>query len=139
MPPAAFSSPLNLIQRHATPATRAVLIASPSNPTGTAIPPDELARIHDWCRAQGVALIVDEIYLALTYDGSEHSAARWDDVFVVNSFSKYFLMTGWRLGWLTAPDWAMPALERLAQNLFLAALHPGTACGAGGILARHPG
>jgi aspartate/methionine/tyrosine aminotransferase len=71
-----------------------------------------------------VALIVDEIYLALTYDGSEHSAARWDDVFVINSFSKYFLMTGWRLGWLVAPDWALPALERLAQNLFLAAATP---------------
>ncbi|MBU1395807.1 MAG: pyridoxal phosphate-dependent aminotransferase [Gammaproteobacteria bacterium] len=119
-----FQLTLESIQRHATPATRAVLIASPSNPTGTAIAPDELARIHDWCAAQAVALIVDEIYLALTYDGSEHSAARWNDVFVVNSFSKYFQMTGWRLGWLTAPAWAMPALERLAQNLFLAASTP---------------
>jgi aspartate/methionine/tyrosine aminotransferase len=69
-------------------------------------------------------MIVDEIYLALTYDGSEYSAARWDDVFVINSFSKYFLMTGWRLGWLIAPAWAMPDLERLAQNLFLAAPTP---------------
>ncbi|MDP1645877.1 MAG: pyridoxal phosphate-dependent aminotransferase [Thiobacillus sp.] len=119
-----FQFTLELIQRHATPATRAVLIASPSNPTGTRISPDELARIHHWCAAQGVALIVDEIYLALTYDGTEHSAARWDDVFVINSFSKYFLMTGWRLGWLAAPAWAMPALERLAQNLFLAASTP---------------
>jgi len=119
-----FQLTLELIERHATPATRAVLIASPSNPTGTAIPASELARIHDWCRAQGVALIVDEIYLALTYDGPEHSAARWDDVFVINSFSKYFLMTGWRLGWLVAPAWAMSALERLAQNLFLAASTP---------------
>jgi aspartate/methionine/tyrosine aminotransferase len=119
-----FQLTLALIERHATPATRAVLIASPSNPTGTAISPDELARIHDWCAAQGVALIVDEIYLALTYDGSEHSAACWDDVFVINSFSKYFQMTGWRLGWLLAPAWAMPDLERLAQNLFLAAPTP---------------
>ncbi|MBW8327856.1 MAG: pyridoxal phosphate-dependent aminotransferase [Thiobacillus sp.] len=119
-----FQLTLDLIERHATPGTRAVLIASPSNPTGTAIATDELARIHDWCAAHGVALIVDEIYLALTYDGGEHSAARWDDVFVVNSFSKYFLMTGWRLGWLLAPAWAMPALERLAQNLFLAAPTP---------------
>jgi aspartate/methionine/tyrosine aminotransferase len=101
-----------------------VLIASPSNPTGTAIAPGELARIHDWCAEKGVALIVDEIYLALTYDGLEHSAARWDDVFVINSFSKYFLMTGWRLGWLVAPEWAMEGLERLAQNLFLAAPTP---------------
>lgn len=119
-----FQLTLDLIELHATPATRAVLIASPSNPTGTRISPDELARIHHWCAAQGVALIVDEIYLALTYDGTERSAARWDDVFVINSFSKYFLMTGWRLGWLAAPAWAMPALERLAQNLFLAASTP---------------
>ncbi|MDZ7594397.1 MAG: pyridoxal phosphate-dependent aminotransferase [Thiobacillus sp.] len=119
-----FQLTLEAIERHATPATRAVLIASPANPTGTSISSGELARIHDWCAAKGVALIVDEIYLALTYDGSEHSAARWDDVFVVNSFSKYFQMTGWRLGWLAAPAWAMPDLERLAQNLFLAAPTP---------------
>ncbi|MDP1928493.1 MAG: pyridoxal phosphate-dependent aminotransferase [Thiobacillus sp.] len=119
-----FQLTLQHIERHATPRTRAVLIASPSNPTGTAIAMAELARIHDWCDAHDVALIVDEIYLALTYDGDEHSAARWDDVFVVNSFSKYFLMTGWRLGWLVAPAWAMDGLERLAQNLFLAASTP---------------
>jgi aspartate/methionine/tyrosine aminotransferase len=119
-----FQLTLESIERHASTATRAVLIASPSNPTGTAVSPDELARIHDWCRTRGVALIVDEIYLALTYDGTEYTAARWDDVFVINSFSKYFLMTGWRLGWLAAPAWAMTALERLAQNLFLAASTP---------------
>ncbi|OYW35662.1 MAG: aminotransferase [Hydrogenophilales bacterium 12-61-10] len=119
-----FQLTLQHIERHATPNTRAVLIASPSNPTGTTIATRELTRIHDWCSAHGVALIVDEIYLALTYDGDEHSAARWDDVFVVNSFSKYFLMTGWRLGWLVAPSWAMDGLQRLAQNLFLAASTP---------------
>ena len=119
-----FQLTLESIERHATPATRAVLIASPSNPTGTGISASELAHIRDWCHARGVALIVDEIYLALTYDGDEHTAARWDDVFVINSFSKYFLMTGWRLGWLAAPAWALPALERLAQNLFLAAPTP---------------
>jgi len=119
-----FQLTLELIERHATATTRAVLIASPSNPTGTAMAADELERIHDWCATHGIALIVDEIYLALTYDGLEHSAARWDDVFVVNSFSKFFLMTGWRLGWLAAPAWAMPALERLAQNLYLAAPTP---------------
>lgn len=119
-----FQLTLDLIEQHATPATRAVLIASPSNPTGTAVAPDELARIHDWCRARNVSLIVDEIYLALTYDVTENTAAHWDDVFVINSFSKYFLMTGWRLGWLTAPAWAVPALERLAQNLYLAASTP---------------
>lgn len=116
-----FQLTLERIEQHVTPATRAVLIGSPSNPTGTGIPPAELERIHDWCAERGIALIVDEIYLALTYDGREHTAARWSDVFVVNSFSKYFLMTGWRLGWLVAPAWALPGLERLAQNLFLAA------------------
>lgn len=116
-----FQLTLERIEQHATPATRAVLIGSPSNPTGTRIPPAELERTHDWCAERGIALIVDEIYLALTYEGGEHSATRWSDVFVVNSFSKYFLMTGWRLGWLVAPAWALPALERLAQNLFLAA------------------
>jgi aspartate/methionine/tyrosine aminotransferase len=129
-----FQLTLDLIEQHATPATRAVLIASPSNPTGTAIAPDELARIHDWCRTRGVALIVDEIYLALTYDGNEHTAAHWDDVFVINSFSKYFLMTGWRLGWLTAPAWAVPALERLAQNLYLAASTPAQHAGLAAFL-----
>ena len=119
-----FQLTLALVEAHATPTTRAVLIASPSNPTGTTLPFDELVRIRDWCAERGIALIVDEIYLALTYDGPERSAAGWDDVFVVNSFSKYFQMTGWCLGWLTAPGWAMPALERLAQNLFLAASTP---------------
>ncbi|MFP5381815.1 MAG: pyridoxal phosphate-dependent aminotransferase [Gammaproteobacteria bacterium] len=119
-----FQLTLEGVERYATAATRVVLIASPSNPTGTVIAAGELARIRAWCGAHQVALVVDEIYLALTYDGAEHSAAAWDDVFVVNSFSKYFQMTGWRLGWLTAPAWALPALERLAQNLFLAAPTP---------------
>ena len=70
----AFQLTLDLIERHATPATRAVLIASPSNPTGTTLPFTELARIRDWCAMRGIALIVDEIYLALTYDGPERSA-----------------------------------------------------------------
>ncbi|MEW6120311.1 MAG: pyridoxal phosphate-dependent aminotransferase [Pseudomonadota bacterium] len=119
-----FQLTLDRIEAQATRATRAVLIASPSNPTGTTLPFEELARIRHWCATRNIALIVDEIYLALTYAGPERSAAGWEDVFVVNSFSKYFLMTGWRLGWLTAPAWAIPALERLAQNLFLAAPTP---------------
>ncbi|HQT00458.1 MAG: aminotransferase [Hydrogenophilales bacterium 16-64-46] len=119
-----FQLTLDLVKAHATLATRVVLIASPSNPTGTTLPFGELAHIRDWCATHGIALVIDEIYLALTYDGPERSAAGWDEVFVVNSFSKYFLMTGWRLGWLVAPTWALPALERLAQNLFLAAATP---------------
>jgi aspartate/methionine/tyrosine aminotransferase len=120
----AYQLSLDLIKRHASPATRAVLLASPSNPTGTLIEHAEMSRIHEWCLANKVALIVDEIYLALTYEGEERSAAAWNDVFVVNSFSKYFLMTGWRLGWLVAPAWALDGLERLAQNLYLAAPTP---------------
>ena len=120
----AFQLTLELIERHAGPGTRAVLIASPSNPTGTLIPQAELGRIRDWCRTRGIALIVDEIYLGLTYGIEEHSAAGWEEVFVINSFSKYFLMTGWRLGWLAAPPWAVDGLERLAQNLYLAAPTP---------------
>ncbi len=116
-----FQVTLALIEAHAT---RAVLIATPSNPTGTTLPCTELARIREWCAVRGIVLIVDEIYLALTFDGGEHSASGWEDVFVVNSFSKYFLMTGWRLGWLVAPAWALPGLERLAQNLFLSAPTP---------------
>jgi aspartate/methionine/tyrosine aminotransferase len=119
-----FQLTCDAIERHATPDLRAVLIASPSNPTGTVIGADELSRIRDWCVRSGVALIVDEIYLALTYDGTETTAARWDDVFVVNSFSKFFQMSGWRLGWLVTPEWALDGIERLAQNLFLAPSTP---------------
>lgn len=120
----AYQLSLDLIERHASPTTRVVLLASPSNPTGTLIEHAEMVRIHEWCLANKVTLIVDEIYLALTYDREERSAAAWNDVFVVNSFSKYFLMTGWRLGWLVAPAWALDGLERLAQNLYLAAPTP---------------
>lgn len=119
-----FQLTLAQVVRHATDATRVVLIASPSNPTGTLMTPTELARIRAWCRERGIALIVDEIYLGLTYEDDASSAAQWDDVFVINSFSKQFLMTGWRLGWLVAPAWAVPQIERLAQNLFLAAPTP---------------
>jgi len=113
-----------LIDRHWTPATRAVLLASPSNPTGTVASDAELAAIAAVVERRGAALIVDEIYRGLTYDVRPRSAlACGERVFVVNSFSKYYGMTGWRLGWLVAPAEASAALERLAQNLFLA---PGT-------------
>ena len=93
------------MQRHWTPRTRAVLIASPSNPTGTLVPADEMARIARLVDDLGGCLIVDEIYLGLTYGADAISAlACSSQVFVVNSFSKYYGMTGWRLGWLVAPD-----------------------------------
>jgi aspartate/methionine/tyrosine aminotransferase len=101
-------------------ATRACLIASPSNPTGTMIDPGELARIAGVVRARGGTLVVDEIYLGLSYEGQRRSAlALGDDLFVISSFSKYFNMTGWRLGWVVAPPSAVRDLEKLAQNLYI--------------------
>jgi aspartate/methionine/tyrosine aminotransferase len=114
--------------------TRGVLLASPSNPTGTSIDPDEMGRIVQVVRGRGGFTIVDEIYLGLSYDDRfGHSAlAHGDDVISINSFSKYFSMTGWRLGWLVAPEELVPAIERLAQNLDICpspvAQHAAIAC-----------
>jgi aspartate/methionine/tyrosine aminotransferase len=106
-----------------TPASRGVLLASPSNPTGTSIHPDELRRIDRVVSSQGGVTIVDEIYLGLSYDDTYgHSALRLGEHIVsVNSFSKYFSMTGWRLGWLVLPEALVAPVERLAQNLFICA------------------
>lgn len=101
------------------------LLASPANPTGTLIPPAELAAIADFVRARDGALIVDEIYQGLCFDADAQTALALGDacsenLFVVNSFSKYFGMTGWRLGWLVVPEAFVRDLEKLAQNLFIA-------------------
>jgi len=102
--------------------TRGVLLASPSNPTGTSIVPDELKRIVEAVRARGGFTIVDEIYQGLSYDAPPVSVLSFgDDVVTVNSFSKYFNMTGWRLGWLVVPPAMVGAFEKLAQNLFICA------------------
>jgi aspartate/methionine/tyrosine aminotransferase len=105
------------------PRTRGVLLASPSNPTGTSIAPAELRRIHEAVRARGGITLIDEIYLGLSYDDAfGHSAlALGEDVISINSFSKYFNMTGWRLGWMVVPEAMPPVIERLAQNLFICA------------------
>ena len=114
-----------LIRERWTPRTVAVLLASPSNPTGTLVPPAELARIVATVRELGGVLIVDEIYHGLTYGVEAISALMYSsDVFVINSFSKYYGMTGWRLGWVVAPDAYVSALDKLAQNIFLAASTP---------------
>ena len=109
------------VSAHWTERTRGVLLASPSNPTGTSIHPEELRRIHDVVQTRGGVTIVDEIYLGLSHDDAfGHSAlAISDQIISVNSFSKYFHMTGWRLGWLVVPDALVPVIERLAQNLFI--------------------
>jgi aspartate/methionine/tyrosine aminotransferase len=100
--------------------TGGVLLASPSNPTGTSIEPGVLASIAEVVERRRGFLIVDEIYLGLSYDHPPRTAlALGSEVVVLSSFSKYFSMTGWRLGWLVAPDWLLPALERLAQNLYI--------------------
>ncbi|MEO8838609.1 MAG: pyridoxal phosphate-dependent aminotransferase, partial [Herbaspirillum sp.] len=111
-----------MVREHWNSATRGVLLASPSNPTGTSIAQDELKKIIDTVRAKRGFTIVDEIYQELSYDAAPFSALSLaDDVIVINSFSKYFNMTGWRLGWLVAPANLVPALEKLAQNLFICA------------------
>ena len=103
--------------------TRGVLLASPSNPTGTSIAPDELRRIHEVVQRRGGITLVDEIYLGLSYDPAFGASALAidDQVISINSFSKYFSMTGWRLGWLVVPEALVPVIERLAQNLFICA------------------
>jgi len=111
------------VREHWTPRTRGVLLASPSNPTGTSIAPDELARIVDVVRERGGVAIVDEIYQGLSYDPAFERCALTlgDDIVSVNSFSKYFSMTGWRLGWLVLPEALVEPVERLAQNLYICA------------------
>lgn len=111
------------VQAHWGEHTRGVLLASPSNPTGTSIDPAELRRIHEVVKARGGITIVDEIYLGLSYEEAfGHTAlAIDDDIISINSFSKYFNMTGWRLGWMVVPEAMVPVVERLAQNLFICA------------------
>ena len=101
--------------------TRGVLLASPSNPTGTSIHPDEMRRIHSFVQKQGGITLIDEIYLGLSHDDTYAQTALGldDQVISVNSFSKYFNMTGWRLGWLVVPEVLAPVIERIAQNLFI--------------------
>ena len=103
--------------------TRGVLLASPSNPTGTSIERGQMRRIVEAVRARGGFTLVDEIYLGLSYDEAfGHSALEHgEDVIAINSFSKYFGMTGWRLGWLVLPPALVPAVEKLAQNLYICA------------------
>ncbi|MFL5335566.1 MAG: pyridoxal phosphate-dependent aminotransferase, partial [Geminicoccaceae bacterium] len=101
-----------------------LIVASPCNPVGTMLHPDELADIAAWCDREGVRLISDEIYHGLNYESPLASAAALSPhAIVVNSFSKYFSMTGWRIGWLVLPDELVRPVERLAQNLFISAPH----------------
>lgn len=109
-----------LINREWHQRTAGVLIASPANPTGSVLHKEELQGVADAVKQQGGVLVVDELYHGLTYGFDAPSILEIDpDAFVINSFSKYFGMTGWRLGWIVAPESAVPELEKLAQNLYI--------------------
>ena len=124
-PETGYQLTAELVERHWDQRTTAVLLASPANPTGTAIAPEALAAIVATIEARGGRLIMDEIYHGLIYGAPVQTALAYSDqVLVVNSFSKYYGMTGWRLGWLVAPEDLVGAVEKLAQNLFLAASTP---------------
>ncbi|MGI9477857.1 MAG: pyridoxal phosphate-dependent aminotransferase [Hyphomicrobiaceae bacterium] len=99
---------------------RGLLIASPNNPTGTMIEPDRLAAISAYCDANDKWLISDEIYHGLTYDTPAETALKYSqNAIIINSFSKYFSMTGWRVGWIVVPEQLIDTVERLAQNLYI--------------------
>lgn len=117
-----FQITLELVERHWQQGIAAVMVASPSNPTGTLCDADELKRIAKFLEQRDAYLIVDEIYQGLVYAGENNTlAGAADNVLVLNSFSKFFGMTGWRLGWLTAAKQHIPALDAIAQNSYLAA------------------
>ncbi|RBL85218.1 pyridoxal phosphate-dependent aminotransferase [Streptomyces cavourensis] len=110
------------VAQHWTDATQGVMVASPSNPTGTSIDPRELADLLAQVRARNGFAIVDEIYLGLSYEGQPRSALTLDDdIIVINSFSKYFHMTGWRLGWMIVPEDMVAPVEKIAASLAICA------------------
>ena len=121
-----FQLSFESVRANWTDATQGLMVATPSNPTGTSVAPDELRAICEWARGRGAWRIVDEIYLNL---GDRDAAGRapqtvlaFDDgAIVINSFSKYFGMTGWRLGWAVVPEEMVPTMERLAQNYYICA------------------
>jgi len=104
----------------AGPDLAGLIVASPANPTGSMLTADELGALCGWCAKNGVRMVSDEIYHGIVYGTAATSALSFgSDAFVVNSFSKYYSMTGWRLGWLVVPPDLVRAVERLAQNLFI--------------------
>lgn len=133
------------------PPVQGVIVASPANPTGTVIAPEELAAIARWCDASGARLVSDEIYHGLVYEGAPETTCAWQtsrNAVVVNSFSKYFAMTGWRLGWLLVPEKLRRAVDcltgnfticppALAQYAALAAFTPESLAEAEGLLAHY--
>jgi aspartate/methionine/tyrosine aminotransferase len=117
-----FQPTLEMVRAAWGPRTKGLLLGSPSNPTGTLIDPEELKGIAAFIAGRGGVLLVDEIYQGLVYGAEPWSAAGMPgEVVLINSFSKYFCMTGWRLGWVVLPAGAVRGFEKLAQHLFISA------------------
>ncbi|MCJ7994603.1 aminotransferase class I/II-fold pyridoxal phosphate-dependent enzyme [Rhizobium cremeum] len=113
---------LEAAQREAGLRLKGVLLASPANPTGTVTSPAQLRAVYDYCKGQGISLISDEIYHGLTYAGEEATALEFgNEAIIINSFSKYYCMTGWRIGWMVLPEEAVRPMECLAQSLYISA------------------
>ena len=124
------------LRDHWTPSTVGLLVASPANPTGTLLTLAEIKALADVCRENNGHFLVDEIYHGLTYETDAPTAcAAGEDIWVINSFSKYFQMTGWRLGWMVIPDAYVRDVEKLAQNLTLC---PSTPAQYGALAAFEP-
>jgi len=117
-PSSDFHKVIKLLQENDP--VQGLIIASPANPTGTMLTSGELGTLISWCKAHHVRLISDEIYHGINYDRAPTTAAGVDEnVIVINSFSKYYAMTGWRIGWLVAPHTLIPAIEKVTQNFFV--------------------
>lgn len=107
---------------HAQTPLKGILFASPSNPTGASMKPDDLKRIIQFCKTHNITVIADEIYHRLNFTGPDVTALSFsDEVTVINSFSKYYCMTGWRVGWMVLPENAVRTVERISQNLYISA------------------
>jgi len=131
-----FQPTPELLRQHWSTATRGLLVASPANPTGTLLTLPEIKSLAAVCREKGAHFLVDEIYHGLTYEQDAPTAcAAGDDIWVINSFSKYFQMTGWRLGWMVIPQAYVRDVEKLAQNLVLC---PSTPAQYGALAAFEP-
>lgn len=131
-----FQPTARQVSEHWGPRTQGVMVASPANPSGTLIPPQELKAIAAEVQRRGGTLIVDEIYQGLCYGQTAGTALTCgQELFIINSFSKYFGMTGWRLGWMVVPPPYLRAVEKLAQNLYIA---PPTPAQHGALAAFHP-
>ncbi|SBS30059.1 Aspartate aminotransferase [Marinomonas aquimarina] len=117
-----FEIDLDSLASHWQAQTTGLWLASPANPTGSVLAKDYVVKAWDIVQQQGGHMLVDEIYQGLVFEGEDFTALSVsDDIFVVNSFSKYFAMTGWRLGWIVVPEWAIEGATKLAQNLFISA------------------